>query len=63
MSYKQFAIDVANKFKFEPLLGSAIGVADEIQDKNLSRCENHLDAKFMAHLDNLDFLDSKYLSK
>lgn len=61
--FKKLAIDIANKYKFEPYRASAKALSDGNGGSNLSRCENHLDSDFMKSLEALEFLDSKYLSK
>jgi|GEM_PF-4954833 len=59
--YRQVAIDIANEFKIEPFDIALVGLA-ETEVSNLTHCGNHLDSNFMKSLDNLEFLDSKYLS-
>lgn len=60
---KKVAIEIAEKFKFEPYEGLATAISSGKVESDLSRCGNHLDNDFMKSLENLDFLDSKYLSK
>lgn len=61
-NYKQVALEIAAKYKFEPLLLDINGYAD-VNNTTLSHCANHLDSDFMKSLESLEFLDSKYLSK
>ena len=60
---KLVAIEIADKYKFEPYNVVATAIADGKIESDLSRCENHLDNKFMTSLDNFEFLDAKYLTK
>lgn len=60
---KKIALQIAEKYKFEPYKGSATAINDGAASSELSRCANHLDEKFMSSLENSEFLDSKYLSK